>query len=393
VEFSVIGAFCVVLLLLTVGELVSTWTKAFVPSVFVTAVLFLIGYWTVLPPDLVAAASFDGAILPLSVYLLLTHLGTMMSLQELLAQWRSVLIAFAGGAGICAMTLTLGVLIFDWTTVIAATPPLTGGVVASILMSDAVREIGLEELAILCTAMYIMQGFLGYPLTAFLLKKEANRLIMKYREGDLDEPGTAAASKLERIKFRIFPPTPEKFQSTYVILVKLGLVAFLASQIGPVIHLNPYVTALLLGVIFRELGFLDEKALVKANCFGFLMTLLMGYIFAGLNQASLEMLQQIVVPLFGILLIGSLGMLIFSWAVGRLLGVTREMSISIAMTALYGFPADYILTVEAVNSTTSDKSENTYAIDRILPQMLVGGFTAVSIASVIIAGVFIDLLE
>jgi len=68
------------------------------------------------------------------------------------------------------------------------------------------------------------------------------------------------------------------------------------------------------------------------------------------------------------------------------------MAFSVAMTALYGFPADYILTIEAIKSATDDKEESDYATEVMLPKMLVGGFTTVTIASVVIAGVFVKLL-
>ena len=42
---SLIMGFFVVLLLLAVGEVVSTKTNAFIPSVFVTALLFVLGFW------------------------------------------------------------------------------------------------------------------------------------------------------------------------------------------------------------------------------------------------------------------------------------------------------------------------------------------------------------
>ena len=43
-----------------IGEVVSTMTKAWVPSVFVTAVVMLIGYWTVFPETLVT----DSVLIP-----------------------------------------------------------------------------------------------------------------------------------------------------------------------------------------------------------------------------------------------------------------------------------------------------------------------------------------
>ena len=397
--FNVVGAFSIVLLILTAGEIVSTKTKAFIPSVFVSAVLFLVGFWTILPADIVTQSSFAKPVVYLSMYLLLTHMGTLMSVKELLGQWKTVLIAMSGIVGICALTLIVGKALFGWQTVVAATPPLTGGVVASILMSGAATERGLTSIAVLATCMYIMQGFFGYPITALMLKKEARRLADKVKNGEVDvnhmknSVGADLAQKpTERSRFRIFPPVPEKYQSTYVILMKLGLVAWLAATVAPYIHLNQFVVCLLFGVIGREIGFLEEKALVKANAFGFLMTVLMAFIFAGLSQATPEMLGQIVGPLFGIIILGVLGMAIMSMLIGKLFGETKEMAFSIAMTALYGFPADYILTIEAAKSVTDNDSEYEYAIETMLPKMLVGGFTTVTIASVIIAGIFVKLL-
>ena len=391
---NVVAAFSVVLLILAIGEFVSTKTKAFIPSVFVSAVLFLVGFWTILPADIVTQSSFATPVVYLSMYLLLTHMGTLMSVKELLGQWRTVLIALAGIIGICAMTLTVGSFLFGWQTVVAATPPLTGGVVASILMSGAANDMGLTSIAVLVTCMYIMQGFFGYPIAAVMLKKEAKRLGNQVKTGEAKilKEKNSEENVETKSKFRIFPPLPEQFQTTYVILLKLAFVAWLASAAAPIIHLNQFVVCLLFGVIGREIGFLEEKALIKANAFGFLMTVLMAYIFAGLAQATPEMLGQIVLPLFGIIALGVLGMYILSMIMGKLLGETKEMAFSIAMTALFGFPADYILTIESAKSVTDNEEEYNYAIDQMLPKMLVAGFTTVTIASVIIAGVFVKLL-
>ncbi|RCW44407.1 MULTISPECIES: hypothetical protein [unclassified Halanaerobium] len=392
-NFNVIQAFSIVLLILAVGEFVSMKTKAMIPSVFVSAVLFLIGFWTILPGDVVAQSSFAQPVVYLSMYLLLTHMGTLMSLKELLAQWKTVVIALGGIAGIIALTLTIGNFLFGWEKVVAATPPLTGGVVASILMSTAAAEKGLTSTAVLATAMYVMQGFFGYPITAYLLKKEANRLADKVRRGEVEvEEENKESLKEEKSKFRIIPPLPEKYQTTYIILVKLGIVAALAVAAAPVLHLNEFVVCMLFGVIGREIGFLEEQALVKAGSFGFLMTVLMAFIFAGLSDATPSMLTEISVPLFGIIILGISGMALMSMIIGKAFGYTKEMAISIAMTALYGFPPNYILTVESSRAATENDEEYQYAVDEMLPKMLVGGFTTVTIASVIIAGFFVKLL-
>ncbi|WP_291637102.1 hypothetical protein [Clostridium sp.] len=392
-NYSVIAAFTIILIVLAAGEFFSIKSKAFIPSVFVSAVLFLIGFWTFLPKDLITLGSFSGPVVTLSLYLLLVHMGTLMSLKELLSQWRTVLIALGGIVGICMMTLTVGKVFFGWQTVVAGTPPLTGGIVASILMSQAATDKGLVSIAVLATCMYIMQGFVGYPISAFCLKKEAKRILNIYNTGGKEakiSKDLAAATTSQKKK--LIPPFPIEFQTPYVILLKLGFVGWLASIIGPVIHLNNFVVCLLLGVIFCELGFLEEKALNKANSFGFLMTVLMGYIFANLSQATPGMLKEIAGPLFGIIMLGVTGMYIVSLIIGRFLGSSKAMTFSCMLTAFYGFPADYILTHEAIKAVCKTDDEIAYVLDDMLPKMLVAGFTTVTIASVIIAGIFVKLL-
>ena len=49
-------ALVILLFILYIGDFVSVRTKAWVPSVFISAVLFLLGYWTFFPQDIVAIA-------------------------------------------------------------------------------------------------------------------------------------------------------------------------------------------------------------------------------------------------------------------------------------------------------------------------------------------------
>ncbi len=393
-NYSVIAAFTIILAILSIGEFFSIKSKAFIPSVFVSAVLFMTGFWTFLPKDIVTIGSFGKPIVILSMYLLLVHLGTLMSVKELISQWKTVLISCGGIVGICAMTLTVGKALFGWQTVVAGTPPLTGGVVASLLMSQAATDKGLVSLAVLATCMYITQGFVGYPISAFCLKKEAKRILDIYKNGgkEAKTSNESTATKSGSQKKKLIPPLPKEFQTPFVILLKLGFVGWLASLIGPVIHLNTFVVCLILGVIFCELGFLEKRALNKANAFGFLMTILMGYIFSSLSKATPAMLQEIAVPLLGIIVLGVIGMYIISLIIGNLLGSSKMMTFACMLTAFYGFPADYILTHEAIKSVCETDDEIEYILDDMLPKMLVAGFTSVTIASVIIAGIFTKFL-
>ncbi|WP_432407584.1 hypothetical protein [Wukongibacter sp. M2B1] len=395
---SLLMAFSIVLVILSIGDIVSTKSKAFIPSVFIAALLFLFGFWTFLPKDVVSLAGFQKPIIYLSMYLLITHMGTMLTIRELISQWKTITIALVGIVGICLLTLTIGRALFGWETAVIATPPLTGGIMAAIIMSETATSLGMEDLAVLAIITYVMQGFVGYPLTAIMLKKEGKRLLNGFRSGELKPSTSHEAASAEEIttKKKLIPALPEKYLTTYIILAKLGLTAWAAvgfsSLIKPMVDISPFVMCLFFGVLAQELGFLEQRPLNLSSSFGILIAGLMAFVFDSLAKATPEMLGKIAFPLAGIIVIGVSGMCILSMLIGKRLGYTKEMSFAIALTALYGFPPNYILTEEAAKALAETEEENKFLMDEMLPKMLVGGFTTVTIVSVIIAGIFTSLL-
>lgn len=106
-------ALTILIFVLFIGEAVSTRTKAWIPSIFVSGVLFLLGYWTFFPPEIVAIAGIPPAVAVMLIYLLITNMGTLLSLEELKNQWRTILIAISGILGIIAALFSIGILLFD----------------------------------------------------------------------------------------------------------------------------------------------------------------------------------------------------------------------------------------------------------------------------------------
>ena len=89
-KYNFMAAFAICGLMYVIGEWVSTITKAWVPSVFVTACLMLLGYWHGVPHDLVT----DSVLIPFGastgIFLLLVHMGTIISFKQLMEQWKVV---------------------------------------------------------------------------------------------------------------------------------------------------------------------------------------------------------------------------------------------------------------------------------------------------------------
>jgi len=381
---------------------VGTKTKAWIPSVFVVACLFLVGYWTFFPKDIVALGGM-GAPLggTLAILLCITHMGTVISVKELIAQWKTIVVALVGLAGMIGACLLIATPLVGKEYVIAGLPPLSGGIVAAVMMQQAALEKGLEVASVLAISMYVMQGFVGYPLTAILLKKEGKNLLAKFRSGELKAADGVkvddAAGKLataEPARKKLIPPVPEKYNTTALILAKLASVGALSFMIQKWTGgaLNQAVVALILSIAATELGYLDRDSLRKAGSFGFLMFVLMIFVFSGLAKATPAMLAEIVLPLGTIIVIGVVGMVLFALVAGKLLRISPYMAVATALTALYGFPPNYVLTDEASKALAETPEEKEFLMNTMLPQMIVGGFVTVTITSVVIAGIFVGLL-
>ena len=54
---AILALLCVALVY-AIGDIIGVLSKAWVPSVFVVAVLFIIGYWTFFPTEIVTAAGY-----------------------------------------------------------------------------------------------------------------------------------------------------------------------------------------------------------------------------------------------------------------------------------------------------------------------------------------------
>jgi len=143
---------------------------------------------------------------------------------------------------------------------------------AAIIMQNGAAALGYETLAVLAIVVYVVQGFVGYPLTAIFLKREARRLMASFpenREKWLAAKGSAANREDVQRK-RLIPPVPEQYRSIYLSLFKVFATVFISIQLEKLTAgaVSRYVFCLLLGVIFAEIGILEKKCLDETQVAG-----------------------------------------------------------------------------------------------------------------------------
>lgn len=386
-EWDVQTAFLTMLILVIVGEVISTATKAFVPSMFITAVLFVIGFWTYLPSDILQQGGIAAALPTFLVMMMVVHLGTMLDVRELIDQWRTVAVTLAGMLGILLVILTVGTLLLGKETAAVAAPPLTGGFVAAMMMQSVAPT---ERLAILAMAVYVLQGFVGYPLTSICLKKEGYAVLKQYRNGSWQAgAGANAAAMIDEKKNRIFPQIPDRYKSDFTFLFTMVILTVMSGYLDKLSggYISKFVWALILGVFATAGGFIEKNVLVRSRSMGFVYTIIMMFVFSQLSSCTPAVVVQLVKDFAVLIILATIGIAALSIPLGRKLGMSVPMAFALGLGSIAGgFPASYTLSVEAAKVCAENEEEYAVLEQHMLPKTLVAGFVSATSGSVFIAG-------
>ncbi len=393
-----IVAFVVVMAVWTVSDLVAKRTKSLLSSLFVASIIFLVGFLTgVFPEDLLAASSLL-ALAGVVVGFIIVHLGTMISLDDFIKQWRTFLVGVATVVGI-GISLYVASLIFGGQIsgsaqdgyaqardfVIAGTGALSGGTISVLLVQEAALGVGLTSIAIFPVLIAALQGLIGFPLTSIILRREATRLSGEYRAGNLviaesDAVESAAESRL-----------PAALRTTPGTLFVVGLVVLASVGVNNLTDgiLNTFVVALIFGIALRTLGIFKPSVLGGIDALGLMMIAIMILIFGPLATIEPSDVSSLAGPLLIAFAFGIVGIALFAGVVGKLLGYSVPMSVAIGLTSLYGFPGTMILSQEAARGAGETPDEVAAIEHEILPKMIVAGFSTVTITSVIVTSIIV----
>lgn len=387
-----IFAAAIVLAFIALGELVSIWSKARVPSLLVAMLGIFIFAKIGIVPDSVVDDSMLVQVYTILVAPLLFHMGTLIPLRVMLKQWRSVIIAVSGMIAAVLLIFVVVAPIFGFSTFVAGSGPLAGGIVATGLTTEGLTAHGAASSIIVLPALVLMlQSLPSMPLTNFLLRRYATKL---RDSGELHQLAAAhheeeqeAATKKKLVTLPHFLVENQLFM---LFLILVG--GSLATLIAIPTHIPSSIVALILGIVATAIGVSPDKAMERSNSFGIAMAGVIAIVMAPLVSASVQDVINAFLPTVTILIVGGLGIVGGGYIATKLLKWKGPLGMSVALTAMYGFPADFLLTNEVARSIARDDDEKEALLNVMLPPMLVGGFTSVSAGSVVIASVLVSLL-
>ncbi|MFE4896034.1 hypothetical protein [Peribacillus butanolivorans] len=387
----------IILALIAVGEIISVFTRARVSMFLVAIIGYLLLIWMgIIPESLIGDSKFVEVGVVLGTAPIIIHMGTLIPLKAIRSQWKAVVISLMGiifGAGLILLLIPI---VYDYKTAIAGIGPLTGGMIAFLVTSEGLKEVGLASLVTISALIFSLQSLFGMPLSANLLRRYA----LKFRNAV--DAGTYTASTLEvrvenvidteNVEERNATWIPEKYQTNLVLLFQLfigGAIAVVLDQFTGI----PYsLWALALGIGGKLIGFYPDRVMERANAFTVGMAGLVFLIIAAMNEITFSMFIGYLPETFLIMFVGIFGIFIGGLLASKLFKWDPLKGIPVALTALGGFPGDYLVCEEISRSVGRNKEEEKMILDEILTPMLIGGFTTVTIGSVVIASILIKTL-
>lgn len=385
-----IFALAVLLAIYALGEIVAQKTKAVLSMTLVIALVLLVGFWCGLPPTIFDDAAIPGAGM-LLVGILITSLGTRIDFAELRRQWKTVIIGVVGVSIAVAGIILVGQFVIGRDMAMAGAPIFAGANTASLVMIDALGKKGLSELSTFCILMLVTQNFVGIPVASQLLRKEAKDMLARPDQLRLY---TRTQAEAEGAKRRKPLQLPEMFAKPSVYLCKLALVATVANVLASLTKgkIHYFVFALLLGILFYELGFLEEDSLTKSHASTFVLFITTVVIFTNLANTTPQQVLSMLPALLLCLGIGVVFAVAAGFVLAKVLKVGTGLSISIILTCTFGFPTTLFMPQEVAQAIGRTDEEKAALRNYLEPKMITGGFVTVTIFSVILAGIVAGML-
>lgn len=383
--------------LVALGEIISIFTRARVSMFLVAIVGYLVLIWTgIIPKSLISDSKFIEIGVVLGTAPIIIHMGTLIPLNTIRSQWKAVVISLMGiivGAGLILLVIPL---LFDYETAVAGTGPLTGGVIAFLVTSQGLKEMGLTSLVTIAALILSLQSLIGMPLSANLLRRYA----LKFR--NTIDSGTYVAATMdvrvedvideEKVAVRKRTWIPEKYQTNLILLFLLFVGGAIAMALDRLTGIPYSLWALALGIGGRLIGLYPDRAMERANAFTVGMAGLVFLILATMNDVTFSMFINRLPETFLIMIVGIFGILIGGFLGSKLFKWDPLKALPVALTATVGFPGDYLVCEEISRSVGRNKDEEEKILNEILTPMLIGGFTTVTIGSVVIASILIKTL-
>ncbi|CAD2075511.1 hypothetical protein [Jeotgalicoccus meleagridis] len=369
--------------LIALGEVISIYSRARIPMLMTAMIGFLVLTWTGVFPENILELSTLPALGAILIGPLIIHMGTLMPLSTLKKQWRAVVISISGLLGALILVLTIVPLVFDFETAASGVGPISGGVVALLITTEKLTELGLTAIIVVPVLIAAFQTPIGMPLISFFLKRYAQYFVKNTTASVEDKEAFEADEKPVRFSL---------LKNNIILLFTVFVLAAIATVLSEWTGVHYTLYCLLFGILMLNSRLFPQGVLEKSNSFSFMMVALIFVIIGTMGGITPGDVLNNIPAVLLILVTGVGGLALGGFIASKAVGWHPFKGMPVALTALVGFPGDYLICEEVSRSTTDNPVDQSRVFSELVTPMLIGGFVTVTVASVVIASVVMGML-
>ena len=369
--------------LIALGEVISIYSRARIPMLMTAMIGFLVLTWTGVFPENILELSTLPALGAILIGPLIIHMGTLMPLSTLKKQWRAVVISISGLLGALILVLTIVPLVFDFETAASGVGPISGGVVALLITTEKLTELGLTAIIVVPVLIAAFQTPIGMPLISFFLKRYAQYFVKNTTASVEDKEAFEADEKPVRFSL---------LKNNIILLFTVFVLAAIATVLSEWTGVHYTLYCLLFGILMLNSRLFPQGVLEKSNSFSFMMVALIFVIIGTMGGITPGDVLNNIPAVLLILVTGVGGLALGGFITSKAVGWHPFKGMPVALTALVGFPGDYLICEEVSRSTTDNPVDQSRVFSELVTPMLIGGFVTVTVASVVIASVVMGML-
>ena len=365
------------------GELVSYLTKAIVPSMAASLIIYLLLTWAGMTKGFPDTSGFN-YLGELSMLFIVVHLGSSVVPTDFIKNIKTVIVTAA--ALVCGLIMVVGVggLFFGFDTMLAgAGAACGGGALGGILAIQKLTDVGLVSLVAIPAIIIGVVDFYGQPIAAFMLRKYVGKL----SKGDqylLESVANKDASQEIRLTKHGIPygsednPStrftawiPKSLEEDGFVLFEMAAISLISYMLDIATGVNMCVYAFFLTVLGCYFGVLRMNLLDRCHSTGLVFVIFITWIFVGMNDLTPQGLLEGLAPSLAVLILATIGLACGGGFVGKLLGYDFWLSAACGMGLMFLNPGVMFVTDEVCKKNARNNQEAEFFKSKCAPSMYI----------------------
>lgn len=387
---GIVIACAVLLALVALGDVISVWTKALIPSMAAAMIIYMLLTWVGMPKDFPDMSGF-AALGDWALLILCVHLGTIVKPIDYVKNWKMIILAISAVLGGLLLCVGLGGMIFGFDKMLAGAGACCGGgCVSGIAAIGKLEELGLTSIVVVPTLMICAVDPLGQPICSFFVKK----YVLRLNEQEAFEREKEARKKLThevRLTKDGIPygsednPSPfirnfipKKFEEDGVLLFELAAIALICQLLCDLTGVDATFYAFFLGIIGCATGVLRMNVLDRSHSYGMVIAVLIGYLCSTMNDVSPGLFAENVIVVLSLIVLSALGLGLGGAIAGKFLGYDLILSVACGIAIMFQNPGINIIIDEVSNRYGRTEEEVAFIKEKLSAPILIAvniGFT------------------